>query len=114
MAGFDAIRDVSDTLRVLLDDALAAVDAVSPPKAELHDLSPPPSGKPPVLTLFLYEICEDPYLRNRSRVTTLANQEYVSRKPPLPIVLRYLVTAWPPISATVSTRTIGRSCTHGS
>jgi hypothetical protein len=94
MPGFDSIRDVSETLRLLLDDALRAVDAVSPPRAELHDLSPPPSGNPAVLTLFLYEICEDTVLRNRPAVTTLAGQEYVSRKPPLPLVLRYLVTAW--------------------
>jgi hypothetical protein len=94
MAGFDAIRDVSNTLRLLLDDALQAVDAVAPPRAELHDLSPPPSGNPAVLTLFLYEICEDTVLRNRPDVRTLIDHEYQTKRAPLPLVLRYLVTAW--------------------
>jgi hypothetical protein len=98
MSDFTAIERVSRALQRVLTDALVAVDGAIPPVAQLHDLQPPPGGQPPVLTLFLYEIVEDHTMRNRDQQrelqTSPEGQRYRVTRPPMPLVLRYLVTAW--------------------
>lgn len=98
MAEYTAVRQVSLALQRVLTSALAAVDADDPPVARIHDLQPPPGGQPSMLTLFLYEISEDHTSRNRGpeRVveTVDGEQRYRVTRAPMPLVLRYLVTAW--------------------
>jgi hypothetical protein len=99
MAGYTTISRVSRALQNLLTDALVDVDQVNPPIAQLSNLKPPPGGQPPVLTLFLYEITEDPTVRNRPHerlleTDPLGRQRYRVTKPPMPLVLRYLITPW--------------------
>lgn len=98
MADYTVIEAVSRALQRVLTNALATVGGVVPPSAVLHNLRPPPGGQPPVLTLFLYEVSEDPTVRNRDPVRTLeqvdGGQQYRVTRPPLGLELRYLVTAW--------------------
>jgi hypothetical protein len=98
VADFTAVDQVSRALQRVLTVALEAVDEDDPPIARLHNLQPPPAGQPPVLTLFLYEISEDHTLRNRGpeRVleTVEGEQRYRMTRASMPLVLRYLVTAW--------------------
>ena len=98
MSDFTAIERVSRALQRALTDALIAVDGAIPPVAQLDNLQPPPGGQPPVLTLFLYEIVEDDTIRNRDQQRELqrvqGDQRYLVSRPPMPLVLRYLMTAW--------------------
>ncbi len=97
MADYTIVDQVSRALEATLTAALADVDPIDPPRAERHNLKPPPTGQRPILTLFLYEITEDPTLRNRDPSRELvpgAPPSYRMKKPPLALVLRYLVTAW--------------------
>jgi hypothetical protein len=94
MAGSDVISDVSAVLEQLLTDAMSTITAPPPPVAEIHDLTGTIPTAPPRLTLFLYEICEDPSLRNRPKVREPDGNAYRLRKPPMALCLRYLLTAW--------------------
>jgi len=99
MAEYTTVSRVSRALQRILTEALAVVDPANPPTARLHDLKPPPGGQPPVLTLFLYEISEDVTIRNRVQQRALETNaagelRYRVTKPPIPLVLRYLVTPW--------------------
>jgi hypothetical protein len=96
---YEAIGDVSRTLETFLTAQLAALAPPPPaPVAQLHDLVTPPSGSPPVLTLFLYDIVEDSTARNRPPVRTpqqVAGQQRVKvAKPSVTLILRYMMTAW--------------------
>jgi len=55
----------------------------------LHE---PPSD--PTLTLFLFEVGEDPSARNRPRVVNPRLPNLTIQKPPVALLLRYLMTAW--------------------
>ena len=48
----------------------------------------------PKLTVFLYDICEDPASRNRPPVRSLPPDAPSVRKPPMALLLRYLLTPW--------------------
>jgi hypothetical protein len=93
---YNVIADVSSILRTTLDEALSDLNPA--PQVLLNDLSEstPPAG--PALTVFLYEIAEDPPSRNRPPVRTepdgSATGRVVQRKPPMALLLRYLLTAW--------------------
>ena len=89
---FAVIAAVSETLRLILTDALSAVNGAPP--AVLHDLqfNTPPTN--PQLTIFLFEIAEDPSARNRPRIRETEPPDLKIRKPPVALVLRYLLTAW--------------------
>ncbi|HYP27438.1 MAG TPA: DUF4255 domain-containing protein [Blastocatellia bacterium] len=92
MANFQVIAAVSETLAVVLTDALSILDGQ--PRAELHDLqfdTPPATAQ---LTLFLFEIGEDPSARNRPRIRNIDPPDFEVRKPPVALLLRYLLTAW--------------------
>jgi hypothetical protein len=87
---YTAISDTSLTLRQVLEDGLSALPIA--PSVVVHNLRSDP--QPPVVTLFLYEVIEDPSARNRPRVRELVGNSYQVRKPNLALLLRYLVTPW--------------------
>lgn len=94
MATEDVIGDVSSVLRQVLTEAMSDIRPLPAPVADMHDLRGEIPTSPPLLTLFLYEVCEDPSLRNRGRVRELTATGVRQFKPPMALVLRYLVTAW--------------------
>jgi hypothetical protein len=93
MPDFGVIADASETLEFVLTDALSSL-APGPPIAEIHDLATPGATNPPRVTLFLFEIAEDPTQRNRPPVRTNTPPNVTTEKPPMALRLRYLVTAW--------------------
>jgi len=94
---FNVIGDVSSIIVETLTDALRPLGGNPPPTALLSDLTDPISTNPPVLTVFLYEIAEDGPSRNRAPLRTEpagSAGHVVARKPPMALLLRYLLTAW--------------------
>jgi hypothetical protein len=94
MGDFGVIADVSTIIVETLTQALSDLGQAEPPIAELNDLSETVTTPPPKLTVFLYEICEDPTSRNRPPVRTQPPDPLVTRKPPMALLLRYLITPW--------------------
>lgn len=93
MPGFSVIADVSETLVAAIDAALVALDPASPPRAVMHDFAPGNiSTNPPTMVLFLYEVAQDPTTRNRPPLREDVPNGVLCTKPPLPLVLRYLLT----------------------
>jgi hypothetical protein len=91
VADFGVVSDVSATLVAALDDQLGTL--VPPARAELNDLAGAvPAGL--VLTVTLYEILEDPPSRNRPPVREVNGAAVITRKPPMALLLRYLLTPW--------------------
>ncbi|RBQ15000.1 DUF4255 domain-containing protein [Spongiactinospora rosea] len=93
MGDFGVVADVSTIIVDRLRRALADVRP-GPVTAELNDLSEPVQVDQAKLTVFLYEIAEDPTSRNRPHVRTLPPAAPTSRKPPMALLLRYLITPW--------------------
>jgi hypothetical protein len=92
MGNFGVIGDVSETI---VDALTGELRTLTPPaRAELSDLSDAvPAGL--VLTVTLYEILEDACSRNRPRVKqTTTGAATVTKKPPMALLLRYLLTPW--------------------
>jgi hypothetical protein len=94
MGDFGVIADVSTIIVETLTRALRGLSPPSSPIAELHDLSEPVTVDVPKLTVFLYEVAEDPTSRNRPPVRTQPPDPLVTRKPPMALLLRYLITPW--------------------
>jgi Pvc16 N-terminal domain len=92
MGDFGVVADVSTIIVNRLSEALRSLDQDDPPKAMLSDLEDRPSQA--ALTVFLYEIAEDPTSRNRPAVRSLPPSAPTSRKPPMALLLRYLITPW--------------------
>lgn len=89
MATFNAIQEVSEILRKVLDDGVTAVGAT----CIIHDLVANPAiGM--TLTLTLYEIAEDPSARNRPDIRVVQNNQIVTQRSPAALLLRYMITAW--------------------
>jgi hypothetical protein len=93
MGDFGVIADVSTIIERSLTRALVGLSQ-DPPIAILHDLSEPVPMDQPKLTIFLYEVAEDPTSRNRPPVRSQPPGPLTSRKPPMALLLRYLVTPW--------------------
>ena len=97
MGTFNAIRDVTVTLRDVLRAGFAAPPAVDA-DCEVNDLTTPVAVPPPrpLLTLTLYDLVEDPCARNRPnrRQFDPVLQRIVTTRPPASLMLRYLVTPW--------------------
>jgi hypothetical protein len=93
MADFPVIGDVSETLRSAL---AAALGALAPPvTVEVHDLQGNITTQPAHLTVCLYDVVEDPSARNRARRRRpLGGGLVETAKPPMALLLRYLVTPW--------------------
>lgn len=91
---FNVIADVSRTLQVVLTDSLSILQPAPPPVAQVHDLQGNISQAPPTLTIFLFDVAEDPSARNRGRIRDVAPPNLTIRKPPMALMLRYLLTPW--------------------
>jgi hypothetical protein len=88
----DVIAAASETLVARLTAGLQGLGGTPPPVAELHDLTATPN--PPRVTLFLYDIVEEPTTRNRAKSRRVVGGELRVRKQPLGLGLHYMVTAW--------------------
>lgn len=95
MGDFGVVADVST---IIVDRLTRALEPLGTPQsrpiAELNDLSEPVQVDRPKLTVFLYEIAEDPTSRNRPPVRSLPPSQPTSRKPPMALLARYLITPW--------------------
>ncbi len=91
---YNVIADVSATLQAVLTNALTVFGPPPYPVAEVHDLQGSIPTSPARLTLFLFEGGEDPSVRNRPRVQATVSPNVTSKKPPMGLLLKYLVTPW--------------------
>jgi hypothetical protein len=78
----------------VLTNALSALGPPPPPIAQVHDLQGTISTNPAQLTIFLFEVGEDPSARNRPRIRGSAPPDLTLTKPPMALLLRYLLTPW--------------------
>jgi hypothetical protein len=93
MPDSNVIGDVSSTLQVLLRDALVSLDPAF--FVEVSDLQGTISTTPQHLTIFLFEVVEDPSAKNRPPVREVDNQNRTFlRKAPVALLLRYMLTPW--------------------
>jgi hypothetical protein len=92
MPDANVISDVSLTLQHVLHDSLVSLD----PQffVEVSDLQGQMSTSPLHLTIFLFEVVEDPSAKNRPPVRQVVNQAVFTRKPPMALQLRYMLTPW--------------------
>jgi len=93
MADYTVVGDVSTIIVRRLEDAFADLQPV-PPLVELNDLSDTVQSSVSKLTVFLYDISEDSASRNRPPVLTNPPDPPATRKPPMALLLRYLMTPW--------------------
>ena len=91
MADYTVIAAVSETLESVLKTALSDVSN-PPPKVVLLDVNAPPVDAS--LSIFLFEVGEDPSARNHPRVRETTPPNMRIRKPPMALLLRYLMTPW--------------------
>lgn len=90
---FPVIGDVSDTLRQVLSDGLSSL--APPPTVEVHDLQGTIATTPAHVTLCLYDVIEDPSAKNRPRRRGPGPAGTIQiDKPPMALLLRYIVTPW--------------------
>jgi hypothetical protein len=94
MGDFNIISDVSATLASVLTDGLSTLAPAPPPIAEVSDLQGNISTNPARVTLFLFEVIEDPSARNRPPVRRDTPPTVAVSKPPMALLLRYLLTPW--------------------
>lgn len=92
MPDANVISDVSLTLQRVLHDSLVSLD----PQffVDVSDLQGQMSTSPLHLTIFLFEVVEDPSAKNRPPVREVINQAVFTRKPPVALLLRYMLTPW--------------------
>ena len=98
MPDFSVISDVSRTLETVITAGLSTLTPLPPPIAEVHDLQGTISTNPARLTLFLFEVVEDASQRNRPpvRVDSVPPALPTTQisKPPMALLLRFLMTPW--------------------
>jgi len=87
VANFEVIAAASDTLKAVLSSALNGIGAV-----DFLDVDHLPQDA--TLTIFLFEVGEDPSARNNGRVRETTPPNMRIRKPPMALLLRYLLTPW--------------------
>ena len=92
MPGYSVIADTTETLQAAIDAALVVLDPGNPPRAVIDDFADDIPTNPPSMVLYLYEILQDPATRNRPMIREEVAGAVELRKPPLPLVLRYLLT----------------------
>jgi hypothetical protein len=92
---YSVVADVSETLRTLLTEGFKVFGGAQPPIAVLEDFG---GGQIPTnparLTLFLFDVTEDVSMRNRRPLQGLAPPSLTLQKPPMALLLRYLMTPW--------------------
>lgn len=86
------IDAVSLTLVKVLADGLGVLSPA--PAVEVHDLLTAPSSASPRVTVFLFEVGEDTSARNRPPARTPSGNGFLVSKPPMALLLRYMLTAW--------------------
>jgi hypothetical protein len=96
MPGFNVVDEVTQSLVNVLQAGLAVLGA----SAVSDDMQGTPAGVLGV-SVFLFEVGEDPNSRNRPRGRELAAPDIRITRPPLSLQLRYLLTPW---GSTESTR----------
>ncbi len=101
MATYEVISAASETLKVALAAALATTTLNPVPAVDYLDVDKPPVD--PTLTIFLFEVGEDPSARNHQRVRETDPPNLRNRKPPMALLLRYLITSWGATEATRQT-----------
>lgn len=89
MPAFNVVDEVSQSLVQVLQTALAPLLAT----VETDDLQGPALSTLR-LTVFLFEAGEDPSARNRPRPRDVGPSEIRIAKPPMALLLRYLLTPW--------------------
>jgi len=89
MPGFNVVDEVSQSLVGVLRGELANLNAT----VETHDLQSTIQNALN-LTVFLFEAGEDPSARNRPRLRTQGANDILIAKPPMALLLRYLLTPW--------------------
>jgi hypothetical protein len=94
VSDFGVIADVSATLQSVLTNALSVLQPPPAPVAQVHDLQGTIPTNPARLTIFLYEVVEDPSARNRPRVKGVVPPDVTLQKPPMALILRYMLTPW--------------------
>lgn len=94
MPDFSVIADVSLTLQSVLTTAFEPLDSTAPPIAEISDLSGTIPTTPARLTIFLFEAVEDGSARNRPRILDTTDSNVSRKKPPMALLLRYMMTPW--------------------
>ena len=95
MAGYAAIAQASETLVELLRERITErSDVVAVDRSEIALVSPAEVGADSEvrLSVFLYDVRENGVLKNQERTVI---DEDTSRRPPLALDLRYLLTAFP-------------------
>lgn len=91
MSSYLAIRGVTETLRSLLDKMMDTEVTIS---AGPPDLKPESDQNEKRISLYLYKVVENPYLKNQEIPGEGHPAAY--GHPPLSLVLYYLLTAFPP------------------
>ncbi len=108
VADFDVIAAVSETLQDLVTQGLTVISPASPPTAHVVDLLQPFATPTQArVTLFLYEIVEDPSARNRPHTRRQSSTAVEVRKPPMALLCRYMMTSWSSMWST-DQRVLGR------
>jgi Pvc16 N-terminal domain len=92
MPGYSVIADTTETLQRAIDAALVVLDPATPPQTVIDDFATDPPTSPPSMVLYLYEILQDAATRNRPMIREEVAGAVELRKPPLPLILRYLLT----------------------
>lgn len=94
MSSSAVISDVSSTLQSVLTDAFSGMLPAPPPVSEIHDLQGVISTTPARMTIFLFEVIEDATSRNRPVERNYTGTQIVQPRPPVPLILKYLLTPW--------------------
>jgi hypothetical protein len=91
------IRDLSETLRAILDDPALAVSFPELAAAQIVFDRPTDQFNPAQTTVdvFLYDIRENLELRSNEPLVERNNGQATIHRPPLRVACSYLVTAWP-------------------
>jgi hypothetical protein len=92
VADYTVIAAVSETLRTALAEALTTIPMNPAPEALFLDVNAPPAKAS--LSIFLFEVGEDPSARNHPRVRDTTPPMMTISKPPMALLLRYLMTPW--------------------
>ncbi|HEX5734715.1 MAG TPA: Pvc16 family protein [Blastocatellia bacterium] len=100
------IRDLSETLRAMLDDPALAASFPELAEAQIVFDRPTDQFKPsgPTIDLFLYDVRENMELRSNEPLIERQNGQAVIHRPPMRVACSYLVTAWPSGVADVDLR----------
>src|SRR5215213_3502110 len=91
------IRDLSETLRVMLDDPAVVADCPELAAALIVFDRPSEQFNPAQTTidLFLYDVRENMELRSNEPFVERHNGQATIQRPPMRVACSYLVTAWP-------------------